>query len=90
MTEDNILLTANEVAAYLGVHINTVWKYIKNGQLKAFKLGGNGKSNRRWRIYRDDLEAFIGGVGDGRRFSNNKNEADGDSPPPHYQKGEPR
>lgn len=78
MTEYNILLTTNEVAKYLGVHINTVWKYIKTGQLKAFKLGGNGKSNRRWRIHSDDLAAFISGAGDERRFSNNKKEADGD------------
>lgn len=53
------LLTVNQVAARLGVTIYSVRRYLGDGRLKGFKLGGNGKSNRPWRIRECDLEAFM-------------------------------
>jgi excisionase family DNA binding protein len=41
--------------------IDTVYRYIHSGELKAYKIGGNGQSKRHWRIKRKDLEAFIKG-----------------------------
>jgi excisionase family DNA binding protein len=51
------ILTAQQAANELGVHINTLWKYLLSGKLKGFKLGGDGKSYH-WRILREDFEAF--------------------------------
>lgn len=51
----NGLLTVPEVAQILKVHINTVYRYIYTGQIKATKLSDNS----RWRIRSDDLKAFL-------------------------------
>ena len=56
------LLTTTQVATELKLHINTVWKRIQTGRLRAFKLGGDGQ----WRIRRADLDAFIGAGGEQR------------------------
>lgn len=45
--------TAQEVADMTGVDINTVYRWIRAGKLKATKLG-------QWKIYRADLEAALG------------------------------
>ena len=48
-------LTFSEVQDYLGVKSRkTVLKYIKNGELAAFKLGGT-----RWRISQADVDHFL-------------------------------
>ena len=54
----NGLMTTKEAAEKLQVSTTTLYKYIREGKLKAHKLGGNS-SKRRWRIYRSDLEEFI-------------------------------
>ena len=46
-------LNVEEVAEYLQIHPNTIFKWIKAGKLKAYKVG------REWRIKRDDLDSFI-------------------------------
>jgi len=51
----NGLLTVPEVAQILKVHINTVYRYISTGQIKATKL----TENSRWRIRSDDLQTFL-------------------------------
>lgn len=48
------LLTIDEVADYLQVHPATVQRWMKEGKLKAVKLG------RLTRIHKDALEIFIG------------------------------
>jgi len=56
------ILTTRQVADELGVQIGAVYSYIREGTLKAHKIGGY--SNRRhWRIKVKDLEAFINGGG---------------------------
>lgn len=46
------LLTTNQVAEILQVTKRTIFRYIKNGKLKAVKIG-------QWRIKKEDLDKFI-------------------------------
>lgn len=47
------LYTTQEVATILKVHQRTIFRYIKNGQLKATKILGH------WRIKKEDLDKLI-------------------------------
>ncbi len=48
-------MTFAEVQSFLGIKSRkTLLKYIRNGKLTAFKLGGT-----RWRISRANINAFI-------------------------------
>jgi excisionase family DNA binding protein len=51
----NDLYTVERVATLLGLHIKTVRGYVRDGKLKATRLG------KSYRIARSDLEAFVGG-----------------------------
>ncbi len=54
----NKLLTTSEVCIILGIKSRaTIYTYIATGRLKAHRLGNGQK--RHWRIYQNDLEAFI-------------------------------
>jgi excisionase family DNA binding protein len=53
--QEGDLYTVDRVAAILGVHVKTVRGYVRNGQLKATRVG------KSYRIGRTDLEAFAGG-----------------------------
>ncbi|MGY0022852.1 helix-turn-helix domain-containing protein [Streptomyces sp. cg35] len=44
----------DQVAELLGLHVRTVRGYVRDGRLKATQVG------RRYRVTRDDLEAFTG------------------------------
>lgn len=55
--EDNDILTVEDCAVILSVRQHQVRKYIKEGLLKAHKLGGY--SNSRYRIWYHDLKEFI-------------------------------
>jgi excisionase family DNA binding protein len=48
------LFTADEVAERLGLHVRTVRNYVRDGRLKAIRIG------KQYRIARADLEAFTG------------------------------
>ena len=48
------LYSVEKVAELLGIHQKTVLRYIKEGKLKANKVGG------RWRIHGNDLSSFVG------------------------------
>jgi excisionase family DNA binding protein len=48
------LFTADEVADRLGLHVRTVRNYVRDGRLKAVRIG------KQYRIARADLEAFTG------------------------------
>ena len=49
------LLTVDDVAGHIGVHVSTVRGWITSGQLAAF----NFRSKAGYRIRRRDLEAFL-------------------------------
>jgi excisionase family DNA binding protein len=40
------LLTVRQVAHYLGVHVQTIYALVRNGELKALQPGGPGHSIR--------------------------------------------
>ncbi len=50
----DLLFTPEEVADQLGLHVRTVRRYIRDGQLAAVKVG------KRYRVTREALEAFAG------------------------------
>jgi excisionase family DNA binding protein len=52
------LLTCQQVSEALGVSVNTVWRWIRDGKLPAKKLGG-----KLYRIYKADLEKFLAEAG---------------------------
>ena len=49
------LLTAQEVAEYLRVHVVTVRKWLESGQLNGIKLRGKAG----WRIREAEMERFL-------------------------------
>jgi predicted DNA-binding transcriptional regulator AlpA len=63
------LLTVKEVASILGIEASgTIYTYIYQRKLKAFKIGSppNKKyrnNHHRWRIWESDLKEFIDKVG---------------------------
>lgn len=54
---ENILYTADEVAALLGLHVRTVRNYVRDGRLPAVKIG------KQYRIASEDVAALTGGRG---------------------------
>lgn len=48
------LYSAEEVAEQLGLHVRTVRGYVRDGRLRAVRIG------KQYRISRADLEAFVG------------------------------
>lgn len=53
-------LSANDVAGELGLHINTVYRIIKRGELRSFNCSVDGRRNY-YRIKRDDLQDYLNG-----------------------------
>jgi excisionase family DNA binding protein len=53
MTETEKMLSVKEVSEYLGVTKITLYSWIKEGKLKAFKFG------RSFRIAETDLKEFV-------------------------------
>lgn len=49
------LYTIPEIAESIGCSTRTVMRYIANGTLKAFKMGG------KWRVSKDNLEHYLNG-----------------------------
>ena len=47
------MLTPQEVAAYLKVPLQTIWRWCREGTVPAVKIG------RYWRVPSNDLAAFI-------------------------------
>ena len=47
------VLTIEQIAELLHLHVMTVYRLAKNGKLPGFKVGG------RWRFRRDALEAWM-------------------------------
>ncbi|MBU4457901.1 MAG: helix-turn-helix domain-containing protein [Candidatus Omnitrophica bacterium] len=53
MTQSKEVLTVRDVARFLDVHPMTIYKYVKEGKIPAFKIGAN------WRIRRDSIRKWI-------------------------------
>ena len=47
------IITPKEAAQYLGLHIITVYRLIKKGEIPGFRIGGQ------WRFKKDLLDAWI-------------------------------
>ena len=47
------IMTLREVAQYLGLHVMTVYKLTRGGQVPAAKIGGQ------WRFKRDVLDKWL-------------------------------
>ena len=64
---EEVVLTSNEVAELLKVHLSSVRRWSRSGKLKGYRLGGDGD----WRFSRKDVLAFL------YRFSNIKEGGEG-------------
>ena len=53
------LLSVEQVAERLGLHVRTVRRYVREGRLRARRIG------KQYRIARTDYEAFTEGIADG-------------------------
>lgn len=53
MAKSKDILTIKDVADYMDVHPMTIYKYVKNGRIPAFKIGTS------WRIRRDSISKWI-------------------------------
>lgn len=47
------IMTPKEAAKYLGLHLITIYRLIKKGELPSFKIGGQ------WRFKKDLLDSWI-------------------------------
>lgn len=47
------IMTPKEAARYLGLHLITIYRLIKKGELPGFKVGGQ------WRFKKDLLDTWI-------------------------------
>lgn len=56
----NDILNLNETADYLRVSKQTVYNMIKDGRIKAYKVG------REWKILRSDVVAYLESVSSNR------------------------
>ena len=46
-------MTVKEIAEYLDVHPMTIYKYVQDGKIPAFKIGAS------WRIRRDSIKKWM-------------------------------
>ena len=53
MTKAKQVMTVKEIAEYLGVHPMTIYKYVQDGKIPAFKIGAS------WRIRRDSIKKWM-------------------------------
>jgi excisionase family DNA binding protein len=53
MAKSKEIFTIKEIADYLEVHPMTVYKYVQNGKIPAFKIGTS------WRIRKESIEKWI-------------------------------
>ncbi len=47
------VMTVKEIAEYMGVHPMTIYKYVQEGKIPAFKIGAS------WRIRRDSIKKWM-------------------------------
>ncbi len=54
-SDHKAMMTCDEVAEYLRVHVSSVRRWSRSGKLTAFKVGGRGD----WRYRKQDVLAFL-------------------------------
>jgi len=47
------IMTPREAAEYLSVHVRTIYRLVKNGEIPGRKIGGS------WRFKKDALDEFL-------------------------------
>lgn len=52
---DKAIMTCDEVAEFLRVHVSSVRRWSRSGKLRAYKVGGRGD----WRYRKQDVLAFL-------------------------------
>jgi len=52
---DKAIMTCDEVAEFLRVHVSSVRRWSRGGKLRAYKVGGRGD----WRYRKQDVLAFL-------------------------------
>jgi len=53
VTKSKQVMTVKEIAEYLDVHPMTIYKYVQDGKIPAFKIGAS------WRIRRDSIRKWM-------------------------------
>ncbi len=53
MNKTKEVLTVKDIAEYMDIHPMTIYKYVKDGRIPAFKIGSS------WRIRRDSIQKWI-------------------------------
>jgi excisionase family DNA binding protein len=52
---EKAIMTCDEVAEFLRVHVSSVRRWSRGGKLRAYKVGGRGD----WRYRKQDVLAFL-------------------------------
>jgi len=52
---DNVIMTSSEVARFLKVHLGSVRRWTRSGELKGYRLGERGD----WRYLQKDVLNFL-------------------------------
>ncbi len=53
--DEDVIMTSGEVARFLKVHLGSVRRWTRSGELKGYRLGKRGD----WRYLRKDVSAFL-------------------------------
>lgn len=53
MAKAKQVMTVKDIAEYLDMHPMTIYKFVKNGRIPAFKVGTS------WRIKRESIQKWI-------------------------------
>ncbi|MBU1852953.1 MAG: helix-turn-helix domain-containing protein [Candidatus Omnitrophica bacterium] len=53
MAKSKQVMTVKDIADYLHMHPMTIYRYVKEGKIPAFKIGTS------WRIRRDSIQKWI-------------------------------
>ena len=53
--DEDVIMTSSEVAKFLKVHLGSVRRWTRSGELKGYRLGKRGD----WRYLRKDVIAFL-------------------------------
>jgi len=56
--DSKVMLTGQDVALLLNIHINTVRRWSNDGSLKSYRIGSRGDR----RFLREDVESLLSGV----------------------------
>ncbi|MDI7261824.1 MAG: helix-turn-helix domain-containing protein [Thermodesulfobacteriota bacterium] len=50
------IMTPREAAEYLSIHVRTIYRLVKNGEIPCRKVGGS------WRFKKDALDQWLSGI----------------------------